>query len=161
VTAPAADGHPVPPPLSFVARILVDVGVPLDIGSTPEGHRRIVPILGGTVSGPDLQGHVLPGGADFQILRSPLSTDLDARYALELEDGARIYVHNLALRHGRAEDIDKLNQGQPVDPSRIYFRCTPRLTTESSKWSWLNHTVFLGTGERLPNQVGITIFRVG
>ncbi|MDQ0675216.1 hypothetical protein QFZ36_002777 [Pseudarthrobacter siccitolerans] len=160
MTTPPANGQPVPPSLSFLARILVDVGEPVDIGRTPEGHRRIVPILGGTITGPGLQGTVLPGGADFQILRSSESTDLDARYALEIEDGSRIYVHNVAVRHGRAEDIDKLNQGQPVDASRIYFRCTPRLTTESSTWSWMNHTVFLGTGERLPNQVGITIFQV-
>jgi hypothetical protein len=150
----------VPPSLSFLARILVDVGEPVDVGRTPEGHRRIVPILGGTVSGPGVRGQVLPGGADFQILRSPVATDLDARYALELEDGSRIYVHNTAVRHGKPEDIEKLNQGDPVDPSKIYFRCTPRLTTESSTWSWMNHTLFLGTGERLPDQVGLTLFRV-
>jgi hypothetical protein len=160
VTTPSSDGQPVPPLLSFFAKILVDVGEPVDVGHTPEGHRRIVPILGGSITGPDFWGRVLPGGADFQILRSPVSTDLDARYALEIEDGTRIYVHNIAVRHGLEEDIDKLNQGQPVDPSRIYFRCTPRLTTESSTWSWINDSVFLGTGERLPEQVSLTVFKV-
>ncbi|MBB5598505.1 DUF3237 domain-containing protein [Neomicrococcus lactis] len=151
---------PTPPGLAFVAQILVDVGSPIDFGQTSEGHRRVVPIIGGTVSGPRLQGTVLPMGADFQLLRSTETTELDARYGLELDDGSLIYVHNLALRYGLAADIAKLNKGEPVDPSLIYFRCMPRLMTSASKWEWMNHTLFAGTGERLPSQVRINIFKV-
>ncbi|WP_309476756.1 DUF3237 family protein [Arthrobacter sp. ISL-95] len=45
---------PQPPALTFLATLSADVGEPIDAGITPEGHRRIVPITGGTVSGPTL-----------------------------------------------------------------------------------------------------------
>ncbi|MBV8850849.1 MAG: DUF3237 family protein, partial [Methylobacteriaceae bacterium] len=58
------------PGLSFVADIRVDVGEPIAVGETGLGLRRVVPILGGTVEGPRLNGRIVPGGGDFQILRA-------------------------------------------------------------------------------------------
>jgi hypothetical protein len=147
--------------LTFLTELTVQVGQPIDIGPAPDGHRRIVPILGGTARGPRLRGRVLPAGADFQVLRTPELTELDARYALESDDGAVIYVHNLALRHGRSEDIAKLKRGEHVDPSAIYFRCTPRFSTASSEWSWLNNVLTVGTGTRRPGAVEIAVFTIG
>ena len=112
MTAP----FPAPPGLSFLTEVSVSVGEPVDVGPTPEGHRRMVPITGGTVRGPALNGRVLPGGADYQFLRGPTLTELDARYVLETDDGDRIFVHNTALRHGTARDIELLNSGAAVDP---------------------------------------------
>jgi hypothetical protein len=60
---PTADA-PEPPRLRHVASLQVDVGPPLEIGETPAGLRRIIPITGGRVSGPLFSGRVLPGGAD-------------------------------------------------------------------------------------------------
>lgn len=156
---------PKPPALTFLATLSVDVGQPIDAGITPEGHRRIVPIIGGTVtggavSGPQFQGRVLPAGADYQILRSAQLTELDARYAVELDDGAVVYVHNAALRFGTAEDMDKLNRGEEIDPALIYFRCSPRFSTASVQWAWLNHTITVGTGRRRPGSVEIDVFTV-
>lgn len=152
---------PEPPVLTFLAKLTVQVGPPIDVGPTPEGHRRIVPILGGTVQGPTLRGRVLPAGADFQVLRTPELTELDARYALETDGGAVIYVHNVALRHGRPEDIARLNRGEHVDPAAIYFRCTPRFSTAASEWSWLNNVLAVGTGTRMPDAVEIDVFTIG
>ena len=47
------------PGLSLVTELSAKVGAPIDVGQTPHGVRRIVPILGGEVSGPRLQrnGH--------------------------------------------------------------------------------------------------------
>ncbi|MBJ7287651.1 DUF3237 family protein, partial [Williamsia sp.] len=83
---------PAAPPLEFVAHLSIDVGAPIDLGDLPDGHRRMVPILGGTVTGPRLRGQVLPAGADHQYLRSERVTELDARYVVETDDGARIAV---------------------------------------------------------------------
>jgi hypothetical protein len=151
---------PVPPGLTFLAEVSVTVGDPIDVGPTPEGHRRMVPITGGTVRGPDLNGRVLPGGADYQFLRGPTLTELDARYVLETDDGHRVFVHNTALRHGSARDIELLNSGAAVDPSRIYFRCWPRLTTASPALEQLNTRLTLGTGVREPGRVVISIFTI-
>ncbi|VXC13316.1 conserved hypothetical protein [Arthrobacter sp. 9V] len=151
---------PEAPALTFLATLSVDVGEPIDAGITPEGHRRIVPITGGTVSGPQIQGRVLPAGADYQILRSAELTELDARYAVELDGGAVIYVHNAALRFGAEKDIARLNRGEEVDPALIYFRCSPRFSTASPEWTWLNHTIMVGTGRRGPGSVEIDVFTV-
>lgn len=151
---------PAPPPLEFLAELSVNVQAPIDAGPAPTGHRRIVPITGGTVTGPSLTGTVLPGGADFQLLHSPELTELDARYMVEASDGALIHVHNSALRHGSAADIARLNRGEAVDPAAIYFRCSLRFSTASKEWSWLNHVVAVGTGERYPDAVRIAVFIV-
>ncbi|SEI84653.1 Protein of unknown function [Arthrobacter sp. yr096] len=151
---------PEPPTLTFLASLSVDVGAPIDVGVTPEGHRRIIPIIGGTVSGPGLSGRVLPAGADFQILRSAELTELDARYALELDDGSVVFVHNVALRFGSAEDIARLNRGEDIDPALIYFRCTPRFSTSAPGVDWLNHVITVGTGRRRPGSVEIDVFTV-
>ena len=159
MNAPVPDASsPEPPGLLFLAELSVTVGEPIDVGPTPEGHRRVIPITGGTVRGPALNGRVIPGGADYQLLRSETLTELDARYVLETLDGHRIYVHNAALRHGNADDIARLNRGEPVDAGSIYFRCWPRLTASSPEWEWLNTRLAVGTGERYPDRVLIRIF---
>ena len=159
MSAPSPDA-PDAPGLTFLAELSVTVAEPIDVGPAPEGHRRVIPITGGTISGPVLNGRVLPGGADYQILRSATLTELDARYVVETDDGDRIFVHNSALRHGSARDIELLNSGAAVDPSRIYFRCWPRLTTASPTLDWLNTRLMLGTGVRQPGRVVIRIFTV-
>jgi hypothetical protein len=110
--------------------------------------------------GPALNGTVLPGGADFQVLHSPELTELDARYIIQADDGALIHVHNNAVRHGSAADIARLNRGEPVDPAAIYFRCSLRFSTASEEWAWLNHVIAVGTGERYPDSVRIAVFIV-
>jgi hypothetical protein len=151
---------PAPPFLEFLAELHVQVAEPLDAGPAPTGHRRIVPINGGTVVGPALKGTVLSGGADFQVLHSPELTELDARYIVEADDGALIHVHNNAIRHGSAADIARLNRGEEVDPAAIYFRCSLRFSTASEEWAWLNHVVAVGSGKRYPGSVRIAVFVV-
>ena len=66
-----------PPTLTHVMTLRVQVGTPLEVGQVPRGRRRVIPILGGTFEGPTIRGNVLPGGADWQIVRadgSPSST---------------------------------------------------------------------------------------
>lgn len=136
------------------------VGDPIDLGEVVDGHRRLVPILGGTVEGPLLRGRVLPGGADHQILRTATLTELDARYALETDAGERIAVHNVGTRSGTEEDIDSLVRGEQVPADRIYFRSQPRLSSASSRHAWMNERLFLGSGERLPNSVELDVYQV-
>src|SRR5436190_5934953 len=92
-----------PPELVHLCNLAVEVGVPVDAGHTPLGQRRLVPILGGSVGGGRLAGRVLPGGADFQMIHGGTQARLEARYMLELADGARVFVQNNALRAASAE----------------------------------------------------------
>lgn len=153
--------EPTAPPLIFLATISVEVAAPIEVGATIEGVRRIIPILGGSVRGPELNGTVLPGGADYQVLRSDTLTELEASYAIETREGERIYITNRGIRAGSSEDIAALVRGERVDPARIYFRSAPRLLSAGPKWQWLGSRMLLATGERLPGEVRLNLFVVG
>ena len=137
----------------FLCRIEVTLDPPRELGETPLGRRRIIGISGGKVSGPRLSGRVLPGGADWQLIRPDGVTVLDARYTLETSDGALIYVRNRGYRHGPKEAMERLARGEEVDPALIYTRTTPWFETAASQYAWLNRTVCVGTGVRRPASV--------
>lgn len=147
------------PQLEHIATVVVDVGPPQEVGDTPQGRRRVIPILGGRVEG-RLQGKVLPGGADFQLIRSATFTDIHARYVIETPEGERVYVENTGIRTGSAEDIARLARGEAVDPARIYFRSYPRFETAAPALSWLNESLFIGTGARYPDRVELRFYRI-
>jgi hypothetical protein len=141
---------------AFAARVTVAPAV--ELGITHLGRRRIIPITGGTVEGPRLNGRVLPGGADWQIIRADGTAELEARYTLEAADGALISVINRGLRHGPPEIIAKLVAGEAVDPAAYYFRCSPVFETAAPAHQWLARTVFLGSGVRHPDAVEIGVY---
>ena len=148
-----------PPALEHLCNLAVEVGVPVDAGESPLGQRRLVPILGGTVRG-RLAGRVLAGGADFQLIHGGTQARLEARYMLELEDGARVFVQNNALRVARAEVTAQILRGEPVDPKEVYFRGQVSLETGDRRWAWLNERQFLCVGQRLPAQVLMSFYVV-
>jgi hypothetical protein len=149
-----------PPGLRFAFEIAVDVNAALDLGQTQAGHRRVIPIAGGSVSGPKLQGRVLPGGADWQILRPDGTADLDARYTIQSEDGALIYVLNRGVRHGPPDVLARLNQGERVEPASYYFRSSAIFETSAAEHAWLTRAVVVGVGERYPDKVVIGFWEV-
>jgi hypothetical protein len=149
------------PELTFVLELRVQVGEPVEIGEVPHGRRRIVPILGGTFAGPGIKGKVLPGGADWQIVRDDGFTELDTRYVLETDKGQLIYVQNPGIRHAPAEVMQKLLAGEVVDPSLVYFCTTPRFETSAPDLQEMTRLVFVAVGERHPTEVVIRVWRVG
>jgi len=149
-----------PPALDFAFELRAQVGPPLDIGPVPGGRRRIVPILGGTFEGSGLKGRILPGGADWQIVRADGLGELDTRYTLETDDGKLIYVQNLGLRRASPEVTAKLMAGELVDPSLVYFRSVPKFETSVPDLAWLMRSIFVGTGERYPTEVLIRFWKL-
>jgi Protein of unknown function (DUF3237) len=151
------------PVLQHVMDLTVYVTAPIEagpvVGLNSRGRRRIIPITGGTVSG-HVNGKILPGGADFQIVVSETMADLDARYMIELDNGEHIFVQNHALRRGSAADIAKLVRGEHVSPEAIYFRCVPTFEVSSPALEWLTQSIFVGSGARFPDRVQLSIFRV-
>ncbi|SMX67767.1 Protein of unknown function (DUF3237) [Brevibacterium sp. 239c] len=157
----AVSGDATPPGLSYLATIDVEVDAPIAIGTTVDGLRKVIPIRGGKVSGPGLSGEVLDAGADFQQYPSETVAYLAADYVLKTDDGHHILVENRALRTGSSSDLNKLMNGEQVDPERIYFRCAPRLSADQSgPYAWLSDVLFIGSGVRSPNGVRIDIFQV-
>src|SRR6185503_15850636 len=155
-----AQGKPPEPKLTFAFEVRATVGAPLEVGAVAQGRRRIVPITGGTFEGPDLRGKVMAGGADWQIIRADGFTELDTRYTLETDKGQIIYVQNAGMRHAAPDVMKRLLAGEIVDPTTVYFRTTPRFETASADLQWLTRAVFVGMGERYPNDVRIRFFKL-
>jgi hypothetical protein len=146
------------PELRHVCDIEADVAPARDLGATPHGRRRIVPILGGTVRGPRLEAEILPGGADWQLVRGDGVVELVARYAIRTVDGVEIAVVNRGLRRAAPEVMERMARGEAVDPALVYCRTTPVFEAPTGAYDWLNRSVFLGSAARLPDKVRIAVF---
>ena len=132
----------------------------LDVGAAPLGHRRVVNILGGPVAGARLNGRVLPGGADWQIVGADGLLDIHARYTIESDAGALIQVDSKGLRHGPPDILARLAKGEDVDPSRYYFRTVMRFETAHPATDWLNRILALARGAREKNAVKLDVYEV-
>jgi hypothetical protein len=151
-----------PPTLSLAFRATVLIGRPQELGLLDGQRKRIIPITGGTVSGPRLAGTVLAGGADWQTIRSDGVADIWARYSLQAEDGTLISVTNPGFRRGPAEVLARVAAGEAVDPALYYFRTTPRFETASAgPHAWLNSSVFVCTAARYAERVELDVYEVG
>jgi hypothetical protein len=144
-------------PIFRVEAELADI---LRFGATPYGERRVINILGGRVQGPRLAGRILPGGADWQIIRTDGVADIQARYTIETEAGAHILVDSEGLRHGPSDVIARLGRGEPVDPSLYYFRTIMRFETAAPELGWLNRILALARGAREANAVKLDVYEV-
>ncbi len=144
----------------YVFKLAIKIGAPIVAGDFGQGLRRIIPVLGGEVSGEGMHGMIYPVGADFQIIRPDGLTELEAKYAFELDDGAVIYIENVGIRFGPKEALDRIALGEAVDPAQIYFRSVPRFETGSEKYRWLMQHLFIGVGARHPDRVELEVHQV-
>ena len=150
----------VTPKLDLLYSSKIEIDTALSLGNAPYGERRIINITGGAFSGPRLSGRILPGGADWQIVRSDGIAEVEARYTLETHDGALIYISNWGYRHGPPEVMNKLSAGIKVNPQEYYFRTIPKFETGSTEYVWLNGIISIAVGERRANEVIITVYEV-
>jgi hypothetical protein len=144
----------------YVFTITARIGDVTSAGDIGHGTRRIISIIGGEVQGEGMNGKVCPFGADFQIIRPDELIELEAKYALEMDDGAVIYVENVGIRFGPKDLLEKLKRGEPVDPTLIYFRTRPRFETGSAKYRWLMQYLFVGSAARHADRVVIDVHQV-
>lgn len=115
---------------------IVDVGDRKDLGASPLGQRFMVPILGGAFyAGPDIQGlngKVLSGGADRQLLRADGVKELDALYEMQAGTGEVLTIRNSVT----------------VDETRMperYAMSVMSVTAPEGALDWLNRRVIIGT----------------
>ncbi|MFZ2998607.1 DUF3237 domain-containing protein [Sphingobium sp.] len=150
------------PSLTLAMHVRVLIGAPQELGMVDGVRKRVIPITGGTVSGPRLSGTILPGGADWQSIRADGTADILARYTIQASDGALISIVNRGYRHGPAPVLARIAKGEMVDPALYYFRTTPRFEVASDgPHAWLGQTIFLCTAARFADHVALDIFAVG
>ncbi len=137
------------PRLTLVYRLEATLGQPLDLGDVAQGHRRIVPQTGGTFTGPELNGKLLPGAsADWQIVLPDGTALGDIRYVLQTDAGELLYVQSRGVRHGSAEVLARLASGEQVDASEYTFRTSTQIETAAPALDWLNKGIFISVGCR-------------
>ena len=143
-----------PPRLTRVYRLEATVGPPLDLGESSQGHRRIVPLTGGTFTGPELRGELLAGAsADWQTVLPDGTALGNVRYTLQTDAGELLYVQSRGVRHGSAEVLARLGRGEDVDPSEYTFRTSTEIEAAAGQLDWLNKGVFVSVGARRPGGV--------
>ena len=145
--------EPVEPRLELIGRCRADLGEPLELGDTPWGRRRIIPIVGGECDGPRVSATILSGGADWQVVHEDGMAAIDTRYTLQTDDGALISVATRGVRHGPPDVLRRLAAGEPVDPGEYYFRVSIQYETGAAAYQWLNRVVAVASAVRLADQV--------
>jgi hypothetical protein len=144
----------------YVISLSIKVGTPIVAGDLGYGVRRVIAVLGGEVRGPGIKGTIFPVGADFQTIRPNGFTELEAKYAFEMDNGAVIYIENIGIRFGPKELLDRIAKGETVDPALIYFRSVPRFETGAQNYRWLMENLFVGVGARYPDRVELDVHQV-
>jgi hypothetical protein len=142
----------------FEINLTLGAGARQDVGITPSGTRVIVPVTGGTFTGPHLRGTVLPGGGGWALQRADGVTVLDVRATLQTEDHHLIYMTYRGIYIVVPEVRQRVRQGETVDPSEYYIRTTPYFETGSEQYGWLNRTVAVGVGRPTPTGVAYEVY---
>jgi hypothetical protein len=124
------------PETEYVMTLKVKLGQAYGVGKTAKGNRFIIPITGGTFSGPDIKGEILEGGADYQLQNQEAGrTEVEAIYCIRTDDGVTIHIRNCGIIYN-----GKDAQGK----TQFYFKCAPKFEAPmDSKYAWLNNSLFL------------------
>jgi hypothetical protein len=146
--------------LVHAADLVVELSRPHEMGNCPMGTRRIIPIVGGTSTGPLLSGRILPIGADWQTVSVDGIAELDARYAIETAAGAVIEVISQGIRHATPEVHARIAAGEQVPSSEYYMRTAIRLESGHPEYQWVNRALFLANGGKVGNTVQLSVYRV-
>ena len=151
---------PPPPALLPMTQVRCDVGALVSLGPAKYGERRYVPLLGGTVRGPELNGTIVEGGVDWQVNRADGVLDIAAHYVIRADDGGLIEVQSDGLRHGPAAVLERLARGEPVARDAYFCRTLVRFTTGAAAWLHLNKVMALAVGQREARAVLLDFYRI-
>lgn len=151
---------PEPIQLEWLMDAHVKIFPPVQVGNTPTGFQQAIPIGDGYFEGPRLKGTVIPGAADWQIIRSDGVAVLDVTGAMLTHDNITIRVSSKGMRHGPPEVMQRLAAGQQVAPSEYYMRAVAHFDAPVGPYEWLNKSLFVSWGERYQDEVIIHYYSV-
>jgi len=131
-----------------VLQLYVTLTDRISVGEADDGERLIVPITGGYFIGDGISGEVMPGGADWQVIRSDGVKSITALYSIRTDDGQVIVVDNRGITWS--------------DDGESYKRTIPKFHAPVGKYDWLNKSLFTGTitSIKTPRAVIIRVYKV-
>jgi hypothetical protein len=154
--------HQFTPKCEYVFSIAIDLAgfrqTPTTMGQT----RAAIYAASGTVSGPRLNGRVIPmSGGDFPLVRPDGVIDFDARYLLEADDGALIYMQNRGYRWARTPEVAaRMSRNEDVEWDDYYMRVSPKFDVPPGPHEWMAQHMFVGVAEKVPGANRIHYFAV-
>ncbi|CAN5486128.1 hypothetical protein BH09PSE4_BH09PSE4_03930 [soil metagenome] len=157
------ESHAFAPLMEHAFTVAIDLtGIRWVSPTTMGASRAAIYAASGTVVGPRLNGKVIPmSGGDFPLLRPDGVIDFDARYLLEADDGAIIYMQNRGYRWPRSPEIgERMTRNEPVDHSEYYMRVSPKFDAPAGPHEWMSKHVFVGVAEKIPGANRIHYFVV-
>lgn len=151
----------VPPPtgLERLFRAEVLVGGVEDHGETSAGHRRVIPIIGGRIFD-GLDAVVLAGGADWQVVRSDGTIDIDTRYTARTADGALLHIRTHGIRSGAPDVLEALLRGDDVPATEYSFRLHVTVETSAPEYAELERSLIVAAAARGAGQVVYDAYRM-
>ncbi len=155
-----------PETLKEMFTISVTVEKPILVGQDSiNGRRQLIPIIQGQLKGIDtenkpLEGVVLPGGVDSQVIRPNGRCELSARYGVQLDDGRSFYIENNGIRTVPDAYVDTVIKGGFIDPSLYYFCTKPEFEVFDPSLNWLNNFIFICKAKRYPDRVDLIFYQV-
>ena len=150
---------PTIPGLEPAFDVVVDLGPLEDYGTTRAGHRRVIPIIGGRITG-EVDAEILPGGADWQVLRPDGAIEVDGRYSARTSVGELLYLQVSGIRSGAPAVLEALLRGEAVDPGEYYFRTVVTIETSAPALAGLQRSLFVASCVREAATVRYTAYRV-
>jgi hypothetical protein len=155
--------HPFAPRFEHAFTIAIELSEPRWVKPPARGEMRAaIYAAAGEVTGPRLNGRVIPmSGGDFPLVRPNGVIDFDARYLIEADDGAIIYLENRGYRWARSEAAaERLSRNEEAEFDDYYMCVTPRFDVPAGPHEWMSKHVFVGVAEKLPGANRIHYFVV-
>ena len=159
----ASGPHPFQPVLEHAFTISIDLSKLYKVEPTViGGTRAAIYAASGKVEGPKLNGIIVPmSGGDFPLTRPNGVIDFDARYLIEADDGAIIYLQSRGYRWAKTPEIAaRMARNEPTDWSDYYMRVSPKFDAPAGPHEWLTKYVFIGVAEKVPRANRIHYFQV-
>ncbi len=148
-------------PLALTTEYLFTMDIAVGAPQMVSDGLRVVPVIGGTVSGPALQGEVLNGAsADWLRVEPDGTAHMDVRFTIQAASGSLVYVKYSGIRTGAPDVLARLNKGEAVEPAEYYFRVAIRFETGAADLAWMNRVLAVGVGQRPPKGPRYDVYAV-
>ncbi|KAF1353214.1 hypothetical protein BDV97DRAFT_282106, partial [Delphinella strobiligena] len=160
------------PSLDHLFRLCVEMAPPQAHTIIPSPHgtsstRIIMPIAGGTISGPTINGTIVPNsGADWAMHLSGTDfTKLDARYTLQTSDNHHILVHSFGIfSHGpRTPASSDPSTPPPETVTQDHVEWFTHIELEApgdSPYNYLNGVLAVGVLSQNGGRLYIDVYRL-